>query len=359
VQNITGEQPDITVIVPVYKVEAEYLKECLDSILAQTLTNFELIIVSDGAPSENEDIICEYEKRDSRIRTLFQENKGVCIARNEALKMVTGRYVTFIDSDDTVTPDNLEGAVNFADSNRLDVLMWSMYRCFSDHKTEFAPYVQDIPCFSKQQKEEVQFKTLVGILPFYVCPPASADAAGSACAKLYRTEFLKENGLSYVPGLKRAEDMFLNLQVFDAAERIGYLHRFYYNYRQLLSSATYTYRENGIAVFTDALNEIRKHLADKGKSDLYFQVYYMRCMFFFLESMDMDYLNPNNPKPLRERINEMKKVAESGPYKEAFDNLKWDNLTWARRIPLFLIRHKFMYMLALFYSVYGITQKGK
>lgn len=358
-QNINGVLPDISVIVPVYKVEETYLRECLDSILAQTLNNFELIIVSDGAPLENEEIIREYAAKDSRIRTLFQENKGVCIARNEALKLVTGRYVTFIDSDDTVTADNLEGVVNYADENQLDVLMWSMYRCFSDHKTEFAPYVQDIPLFTDKQKEEVQFKTLVGILPFFVCPPASADAAGSACAKLYRMEFLRDKNLSYVPGLKRAEDMFLNLQVFDAADRIGYLHRFYYNYRQLSTSATYTYRENGIEVFTGALNEIRNHLVDKGKSDLYFQVYYMRCMFFFLESMDMDYLNPNNPKPLKVRINEMRKVAESNPYKEAFDNLRWDNLTWARRIPLFLIRHKLMHLLALFYSVYGITQKGK
>lgn len=358
-QNNNSVQPDISVIVPVYKVEEQYLKECLDSILAQTLTNFELIIVSDGAPANNEDIIREYEQKDNRIKTLFQENQGVCIARNEALKLVTGRYVTFIDSDDTVTCDNLEGVVNYADENRLDVLMWSMYRCFSDHKTEFAPYVQDIPLFDEKQKEEVQFKTLVGILPFYVCPPASADAAGSACAKLYRTEFLREKGLSYVPGLKRAEDMFLNLQVFDAADRIGYLHRFYYNYRQLSTSATYTYRENGIAVFTDTLNEIKKHLVNRGKSELYFQVYYMRCMFFFLESMDMDYLNPNNPKPFWGRLKEMKRLAGEDPYKEAFDNLKNDYLTFARRIPLFLIRHKMMLTLAAFYSVFRITQKGK
>ena len=85
----------------------------------------------------------------------------------------------------------------------------------------------------------------------------------------------------------------------------------------------------------------------------------MRCMFFYLESMDMDYFNPKNPKPLKKRLEEMKDVADNDPYKEAFENLKTDYLTFARRIPLFLIRHRMMRLLALFYSVYRLMQRGK
>lgn len=353
------QQPDISVIVPVYKVEPEYFRECIDSILCQTLRSFELIIISDGAPEENIAIMKEYAAGDERIRLMFQENQGVCIARNEALKTVNGRYVTFIDSDDTVTPDNLEGIVKYADENRLDVLMWAMYRVFPDHQTEFSPYVCDIPLFTDKQKEEVQFKTLVGILPFFETPPASVDAAGSACAKLYRTDFLREKGLEYTQGLKRAEDMFFNLQVFGEADRIGYLYKFYYNYRQVMTSATYSYRENGIAVFTDTLRCIRDYLDKAGKSDLYYQVYYMRCMFFFLESMDMDYMNKGNPLPLGKRLKAMKAVAHTDPYREAFVNLRNTHLTFARRIPLFLIRHDMMFMLAIFYGVFRLSQKGK
>lgn len=356
---MNNNTPDITVIVPVYNVEDKLLKECLDSILSQTLDSFELICVSDGAGDNSIAILNEYAALDARVSVICQENQGVCVARNNALNVATGRYITFVDSDDTIEKDNLKGIVEFADKNELDVLMWGMHRCFLDHKTEFAPYTQDINCFTKEQKEEVQFKCLVGILPFYKCPPASADAAGSACAKLYRREFLENNSLRYTKGLKRAEDMFFNLQVFDAADRIGYLHKFYYNYRQLASSATYTYRENGIDIFTDSLIEIKHHLDNKNKSELYYQVYYMRCMFFFLESMDMDYLNPANPKPLSEKINAMKKIATTDPYKEAFANLKCDYLTLPRRIPLFLIKHKMMFMLMIFYKVYRLTQKGK
>lgn len=357
--NTSKTRPDISVIVPVYTVRPEYLRECLDSILAQTLENFELIIVSDGAPRENEDIIADYGEKDKRIVTIFQENQGVCVARNKAVTIAKGRYITFIDSDDTVTKDNLKGVVEFADENGLDVLMWGMYRCFDDHKTEFSPYTCDIPVFTEKQKEEVQFKTMVGILPFFEVPPASCDAAGSACAKLYRTDFLRENSLNYTPGLKRAEDMTFNLEVFGTAKRIGYLCRFYYNYRQTSTSATYQYRENGIDVFTDSLLAMRSYLDRAEKSELFYQVYYMRCMFFFLESMDMDYLNKGNPKSFKRRISDLREAAHTEPYREAFLNLKNDHLVFARRIPLFLIRHNMMYTLALFYSVFRLTQRGK
>ena len=149
--------PDITVIVPVYKVKAEYLRECAESIFNQTLRTFELIFVSDGAPQENIDILKEYEAKDDRVKLICQENKGVCVARNEAMKIMSGRYVTFIDSDDTVENTNLEDVVRFADENKSDVVMWGMYRCFEDHKVPFTPYLQDIPVFSAEQKEGASF----------------------------------------------------------------------------------------------------------------------------------------------------------------------------------------------------------
>ena len=351
--------PVLSVIVPVYKVETEYLRECIDCILSQTYEDFELILVDDGAPKENGDILDEYARKDERISVIHQENAGASGARNAALSVAKGEYVTFVDSDDTISTDTFRKIVDRARRDNIDVLMWGMYRCFGEKRVPFTPYLTDIPVFTPKQKEEVQYKCMVGILPFFETPPASSDAAGSACAKLYRLQFLRDNNLCYTPGLKRAEDMTFNLKVFDAAERIGYLYDFLYYYRQLATSATYQYRENGIEVFTASLREMRDFIWKKDKPELYKQVFYMRCMFFYLESMDMDYLNKNNPKPLSERLAEMKKIADSEPYNEAFSNLKFDYLTFARRIPLVLIRHRQMALLALFYSVFRLTKRGK
>ena len=93
--------PEISVIVPVYNVE-EYLRPCIDSILEQTFTDFELILVDDGSPDRCGEICDEYEQIDKRIRVIHQENGGLSAARNAGLDVMSGEYVTFIDSDDLV-----------------------------------------------------------------------------------------------------------------------------------------------------------------------------------------------------------------------------------------------------------------
>lgn len=347
----------LSVIVPVYNVETKLLDECFESILDQSFSDYELIVIDDGAKAPLASYIDSYDYRGADVTIIHQENAGVASARNKGLERASGKYVTFIDSDDTIDRQCFEGIVGYAEENDIEVLMFGIYKDNGRTKTPFLPYSCDIAHFSDKQKEEVMLKCLVGILPFYVCPPATADAAGSACAKLYRRDLLSRKDLKYTPGLKRAEDMEFNLRVFDAAASIGNLHRFYYDYRQIATSATYSYRPGGIEVFTASLQAIRKNLISSGKSKLFMQVYYMRCMFFFLESMDMDYLNPANDKPFGVRIRELAGVASTQPYAEAFANLKTDDLTFARKIPLFLIRHKMFTVLAAFYTVYGMAGK--
>ncbi len=347
-----AEGRTLSVIVPVYDVAERFLAECFESILGQDFSDYELIIIDDGAKDDLETYIDSYDYRGADVHIIHQENRGVAVARNEGLRLATGEYVTFIDSDDHIEQGCFSTITDFAKKNLLDVLMFGIYLDRGGKRKEFSPYLTDIPLFSDKQKEEAALKCLVGILPFYECPPASADAAGSACAKLYRNEFLKSNGLLYTPGLKRAEDMEFNLRAIDKAENVGYLYRFYYVYRQLETSATFVYRPNGIEVFSDSLHAIREYITSSIKTDLFMQVYYMRCMFFFLESMDMDYLNPKNPDPLFVRLRKLKERSKQEPYKEAFANLRGEHLIFARKIPLFFIRHGMIVSLALFYTVY-------
>jgi len=99
--------PFISVIVPVYKVEP-YLRQCVDSILAQTYKNLEIILVDDGSPDRCPWICDDYEKKDKRIRVIHKENGGLSDARNEGLDIATGDYIGFVDSDDWITPDMYE-----------------------------------------------------------------------------------------------------------------------------------------------------------------------------------------------------------------------------------------------------------
>lgn len=97
---------EVSVIVPVYNVE-KYLNECIDSILAQTFTDFELILVNDGSSDRSGEICDEYAIKDKRIKVIHQQNGGVSVARNTGLNEAKGTYISFVDSDDVVLPNYL------------------------------------------------------------------------------------------------------------------------------------------------------------------------------------------------------------------------------------------------------------
>lgn len=107
VQSVREKTPKVSVIVPVYKVE-KYLPECIESILAQTFTDFELILVDDGSPDNSGKICDDYAAHDSRIRVFHKENGGVSSARNLGIRHARADYIAFLDSDDWWKPEFLE-----------------------------------------------------------------------------------------------------------------------------------------------------------------------------------------------------------------------------------------------------------
>lgn len=98
---------EISIIVPVYKVEP-YLRKCVDSILAQTFTDFEVILVDDGSPDNSGKICDEYASKDSRVRVIHKKNGGLSSARNAGIDVARGKYLGFVDSDDYIEKDMYE-----------------------------------------------------------------------------------------------------------------------------------------------------------------------------------------------------------------------------------------------------------
>ena len=123
--------PKISIIVPVYKVEM-YIHKCIDSVLAQTFTDFELILVDDGSPDNCGRICDEYAKKDSRIVVIHKENGGQSSARNVGLDIAKGDYVGFVDSDDWIEPDMYEILYNVCTEHDCDIANCSSTIYFKD-----------------------------------------------------------------------------------------------------------------------------------------------------------------------------------------------------------------------------------
>lgn len=113
-------EPLVSIIVPVYKVE-KYLPKCIDSILAQTMTDFELILIDDGSPDLCGEICDNFQTKDARIRVVHQENAGVSKARNVGLSLAKGDWISFVDSDDYLAPNAYELLMRCASLNDCDM----------------------------------------------------------------------------------------------------------------------------------------------------------------------------------------------------------------------------------------------
>lgn len=115
----------VSIIVPVYKAEP-YIRKCIDSILSQTFTNFELLLIDDGSPDNCGKICDEYAELDARVHVFHKENCGVSAARNLGLDHAKGDYVCFIDSDDWIDPDMLETLIGWEQKKQTDLLFFGL-----------------------------------------------------------------------------------------------------------------------------------------------------------------------------------------------------------------------------------------
>ena len=126
--------PKISVVVPVYNVE-KYLSVCINSVLSQTFTDFELILVDDGSTDKGGDICDEYEKKDNRIRVIHQKNQGVSAARNAGIDLSIGEYLIFIDSDDTIDKNCLSILYKNLIIENADISLCAYKKIYNNGKT--------------------------------------------------------------------------------------------------------------------------------------------------------------------------------------------------------------------------------
>ena len=206
----------ITVVVPIYKVE-KYLVKCIDSIIEQSYQNIELILVDDGSPDECPRFCDEYKNRDSRIKVIHKQNGGLSDARNEGLKIATGEWITFIDSDDYVGTNFLEKLYSSVTSVGADISI-------CDYKA-----VIDDTGIEKEETNIEVYDHVKCLEEMY--HPRKHGMEFVAWGKLYRTALFKKNKIGYPVG-KIHEDTFTTYKLIYAAKKIVFCNASEYFYRQ-------------------------------------------------------------------------------------------------------------------------------
>ena len=209
----------VSVLVPVYNVE-QYLPQCLDSILAQTLKDIEIICIDDGSKDSSGDILDQYAEKDSRVRVIHKENGGYGKALNTGMQAAKGEYIGIVESDDFAAPDLYEKLYNAAEKHRAQIAKSNFYRYWSKpkEKVKAEPVLKNLPY--NQVIHPWAYQRLFRIQP-------------SIWSGIYKREFLLEHHISFLetPGAAYQDTSF-TFKVFAAAERVVLLPDALLYYRQ-------------------------------------------------------------------------------------------------------------------------------
>ena len=207
--------PLISIVIPVYNVE-KYLAECLDSVLAQTLRDIEIICVNDGSNDRSHDILNNFAERDNRISVYSQPNRGLSAARNAGVEKGRGRYILFIDSDDTVYTDLCEKVFMAAERANADMTYFFLDRTPKKQRVLVERVIRRRQVFVPENQT---FEENLAFTSF-----------NSACLRLWKTEYFRARNLVFPVGLTH-EDMVVAWQSLLYSPRLAIVPEQLYVYR--------------------------------------------------------------------------------------------------------------------------------
>ncbi|MEH7131458.1 glycosyltransferase, partial [Neobacillus drentensis] len=213
----------ISIIVPIYKVE-KYLAKCVESILAQSFKEFELILVDDGSPDRCGEICEEYSKKDNRIKVIHKENGGLSSARNAGISIASGEYIAFVDSDDYLHNRMYELLYKNATENSSDIVICDYFKVRENEISD-----------SFNLKTNVESKNFTNIEALYELYENNSENFVVAWNKLYKQKLFTD--LRFEKG-RIHEDEFISHKLLFKSPKVTYLPIKLYYYRQTSNSIT-------------------------------------------------------------------------------------------------------------------------
>lgn len=238
----------ISIIMPVYNAE-QYLRRAINSIIAQTMTEWELLLIDDGSNDSSPSICNEYASRDRRIKVIHKQNAGVSAARQDGLDAAVGEYVIHTDSDDWVEPDMLEELYKKAMEDEADVVICDFYDDNDGAVT-----------LRKQQP--------TSLLPCQVLRELFQQLHGSCCNKLARRVCYNKYGIRFPNGINLCEDLLTWVQLFQHDIKISYLSKAFYHYCVNVESITHIYDRSRYELGQKLITLYEHYLPKSGFEDV-------------------------------------------------------------------------------------------
>lgn len=335
----------ISVIVPVYKVPLEYLRECFDSLLVQTMQECEFIVVSDGAPDAECSVCEEYAAKDSRFKFFRREHAGVSATRNFGISQAQGEYITFVDSDDWIEPNCCEDLFNYALENNSDVVLFD-YIPEGLHYKKIPYSGKSIDQLCPDEINNLQKQCI------RLTEDRFVGAVSTSC-KFVKKDLLLKHNIHFPTNVKRCEDRLVSYGIFTISKKTSYLRKYLYHYQCVDTSITHSIQKTRLPTWLPYLTEIK--IFDKKHSQLIAN----HALSSFFYSIGKEYFVKTNTSSLYEKILELRSLVKSKDFQWTIKEANLDQLKgtpFIIKFDSFFVRRKIMlpiWLHAIKWKIFG------
>lgn len=258
----------ISVIVPVYNTE-KYLRRCIDSILAQTFTNFELLLIDDGSEDTSGKICDEYAKKDARVRVFHKENCGVSSARNLGLENACGSYITFVDADDWIDERMYEEMLAVISETKCDIVCCDY---LYEYENGNCLYANTLPSSVYQDREKILCDCLKCLITYVWNILVNS--------RLYRADGISFKGYY-------CEDFNIYMKLMVLADKVCHIDKAYYHYYQHSQSICHTLspekKIDGLKSMRDVAEYLKPYMTRKVAKALACRMLILKQFFLYDE----------------------------------------------------------------------------
>ena len=325
----------ISIIVPVYNAE-KTIKKCIDSILAQTYRNFELILINDGSRDSSLNILKEYENTDERIVVISQENSGVSVARNKGIDSAKGDYIIFVDSDDYIRENALEVLKGEIEKNsKLDMVI-SGFCMIKNNEEKFYSNLLENKNFNN-----LDFLLNEKLFNFISTP----------WGKIYKAKIIKDNNIRFNEALSLGEDTIFVLEYLKYIQEIKFIKENLFFINETQGSLS---RRNRLDIFENIMI-----IYDKAKDVLKYRKEYdfNKIVPFYIRNIKICI---NTAVAFKWKEKEYKELCNKIRNMEDFKNISLKNVYLNKydKIIFTLLKNKHIYLLKIFLKFKNMVRRN-